>query len=478
MSPANAAAAAPGPSRGDSARSIVDLNVLAVTDSFDGGEKRKPRRIRNEYVSPSADTFGAAAATSGTTRQPAGADASGWFISFAQVAYSSCHCHGLVAIAGSVSASASKVEMKCATFPPSPAVTSAAPGPTPTAIRPSPAAIARVSWPTANVFVAFVRGSMRVTVPAAPVVAQRAPLPYASAPPLPASFTLATGVEGLARPENFQTVGSKALSIQTKPPPAAVQQRSGRSFTEPLIWLVAGSTRQTIPSPPETSHAFPSARCTSLALGTRQWRSTRPVSGSIRKTREPPCAIQTDPFADRHPAGAALPGQLDRVYRPVPRIDSQQPRQVGVADPNGAQTKGEPAGVHANADSAHHLIVVRVDLLERAVDAHRPQEAIAEAQQRRPSRRDLSQQLAVGWIEERHRVRLRLREGGVAGVTQDQKDSGADGAQEQDGAQRAEEPWPANHAPCARPHGRRRRSERRIVREDRALELLQLLARF
>src|SRR5688500_14275314 len=73
MSDANAAATAFGPSRGDSARSIVYLKVSAVTGSFDGGEKRKPRRIRKEYVRPSADTVGGAAASSGATRQPAGA---------------------------------------------------------------------------------------------------------------------------------------------------------------------------------------------------------------------------------------------------------------------------------------------------------------------------------------------------------------------------------------------------------------------
>ena len=48
MSDANAAATAFGPNPGESARSIVDLNVAAVTGSFDGGEKRKPGRIRNE----------------------------------------------------------------------------------------------------------------------------------------------------------------------------------------------------------------------------------------------------------------------------------------------------------------------------------------------------------------------------------------------------------------------------------------------
>ena len=32
---------------GSSVRSIVDLNVCAVTGSFEGGEKRNPRRIVN-----------------------------------------------------------------------------------------------------------------------------------------------------------------------------------------------------------------------------------------------------------------------------------------------------------------------------------------------------------------------------------------------------------------------------------------------
>jgi hypothetical protein len=48
MSDANAAATAFGPSRGDSARSIVNLKVSAVTGWFDGGEKRNPGRTRKE----------------------------------------------------------------------------------------------------------------------------------------------------------------------------------------------------------------------------------------------------------------------------------------------------------------------------------------------------------------------------------------------------------------------------------------------
>ena len=38
------------------------------------------------YVRPSADTVGGPAATSGSRRQPAGAGASGWLYSLAQVA--------------------------------------------------------------------------------------------------------------------------------------------------------------------------------------------------------------------------------------------------------------------------------------------------------------------------------------------------------------------------------------------------------
>ena len=42
----------PLPSFGEKARSSVCLNVAAVTASWDGGEKRKPRRMRNVYVRP------------------------------------------------------------------------------------------------------------------------------------------------------------------------------------------------------------------------------------------------------------------------------------------------------------------------------------------------------------------------------------------------------------------------------------------
>jgi hypothetical protein len=53
------------PTCGLSPRSIVRSNAFAVTGSFDGGEKRKPRRIVNSYLVPSRDTEGCPAATSG-----------------------------------------------------------------------------------------------------------------------------------------------------------------------------------------------------------------------------------------------------------------------------------------------------------------------------------------------------------------------------------------------------------------------------
>ena len=61
----------------DSARSMVALNVSAVTAWPEGGENRKPARIRNVYVRPSADTSGSAAATSGRSVRPAAPEASG-----------------------------------------------------------------------------------------------------------------------------------------------------------------------------------------------------------------------------------------------------------------------------------------------------------------------------------------------------------------------------------------------------------------
>src|SRR6266508_1912986 len=71
-------------------RSIVDLNVIAVTASFDGGEKRKPGRIVNVYVVPPAVGVGTASATSGTIRDPSGAGLSGYVTRFAHVAYKTC----------------------------------------------------------------------------------------------------------------------------------------------------------------------------------------------------------------------------------------------------------------------------------------------------------------------------------------------------------------------------------------------------
>ena len=53
------------------------LKVCAVTGSFDGGEKRKPLRIVNVYVFPSAERSGSDWATSGTSCEPAGAGLSG-----------------------------------------------------------------------------------------------------------------------------------------------------------------------------------------------------------------------------------------------------------------------------------------------------------------------------------------------------------------------------------------------------------------
>ena len=55
---------------GESVRSIVYRKVSAVTGSFDGGEKRKPGRMRNVYVRPSCETVGIAAAISGRSRLP------------------------------------------------------------------------------------------------------------------------------------------------------------------------------------------------------------------------------------------------------------------------------------------------------------------------------------------------------------------------------------------------------------------------
>ena len=69
--------------RGSATRSIVDLNVLAVTTSFDGGEKRKPGRILNVYVVPPAVGTGTASATSGTMRDPSGPALSGYLTRFA-----------------------------------------------------------------------------------------------------------------------------------------------------------------------------------------------------------------------------------------------------------------------------------------------------------------------------------------------------------------------------------------------------------
>src|SRR5919204_1295189 len=74
-------------SRGFDSLSIVDLNVDAVTGSFDGGEKRKPGRILNVYVVPPPVGVGTASATSGTMREPSGAGLSGYVTRFAQVAY-------------------------------------------------------------------------------------------------------------------------------------------------------------------------------------------------------------------------------------------------------------------------------------------------------------------------------------------------------------------------------------------------------
>ena len=72
--------------RGSVTRSIVDLNVVAVTASFEGGEKRKPGRILNVYVVPPAVGAGTASATSGTMRDPSGAGLSGYVTRFAHVA--------------------------------------------------------------------------------------------------------------------------------------------------------------------------------------------------------------------------------------------------------------------------------------------------------------------------------------------------------------------------------------------------------
>ena len=55
----------------------VPASARRVELQFEGGEKRKPCRIRKVYVRPSAEMAGMAAATSGTRREPSGAGASG-----------------------------------------------------------------------------------------------------------------------------------------------------------------------------------------------------------------------------------------------------------------------------------------------------------------------------------------------------------------------------------------------------------------
>src|SRR3954447_10706497 len=73
---------------GAATRSMVDLNVAAVTASFDGGENRYPGRIVNVYVRPPFVGVGTDAATSGTMLVPSGAGSSGYVTRFAQIAYS------------------------------------------------------------------------------------------------------------------------------------------------------------------------------------------------------------------------------------------------------------------------------------------------------------------------------------------------------------------------------------------------------
>src|SRR4051812_44075739 len=63
--------------RGFKVRSIVSLNVWAVTGWFEGGENRKPPRIVNVYVFPSAERVGNDCATSGTSWKAAGPALSG-----------------------------------------------------------------------------------------------------------------------------------------------------------------------------------------------------------------------------------------------------------------------------------------------------------------------------------------------------------------------------------------------------------------
>jgi hypothetical protein len=65
------------PSSGDSVRSIVRWKARASSAAPDGGEKRRPLRIRNVYVRPSADRAGMATAASGRNRCPAAPAASG-----------------------------------------------------------------------------------------------------------------------------------------------------------------------------------------------------------------------------------------------------------------------------------------------------------------------------------------------------------------------------------------------------------------
>ena len=133
--------------------------------------------MRIAYVRPSVDTVGGPAATSGSRRQPAGAGASGWFVELGaggveQLPLVRAAGDGRVRVPDPVHEHREARDATAQAGRRVGRIRGHADG--------DPAVAATmpfVAWPILNVRAVSVAGSMRSTVPAAPVVAQRAPSP-------------------------------------------------------------------------------------------------------------------------------------------------------------------------------------------------------------------------------------------------------------------------------------------------------------
>src|SRR5262245_36383606 len=244
--------------RGLRLRSIVCLNVVAVTSSFEGGEKRSPGRITKVYTRPPSLTVGAARAASGTSCSPAAPGSSGLLSRLEQIAYSIELSSIAYATAGS------KFVMSDGTLTTSvpPDGCTAIEGWTLTQTSPLATASACGLPPTSTGALGrLVRSSIRVSVPSPAFATQT--LPSASAIAAGDDPTFTVVITALVAGSIDLTVPSSVSATQTASSPTAIADGSRPTG----IWVIApvASTRTTRFASRYASHELPNPCATAVA---------------------------------------------------------------------------------------------------------------------------------------------------------------------------------------------------------------------